>query len=125
MYKVNKWLVEFPGDNEEAAQMYLFKTFVEEVNKEPTIDETNALMVRKAYSMVQNSPFDVFDCVMISVLVTSRDGFNDLELDVDFSTQFAQFSSLDDIEKEDFITLCQFRMRVRLHLARLIIVLDR
>lgn len=47
--------------------------------------------------------FSLFDCILVSVLLTERDSFNDLEPDEEFSNQFLQMGSLVGEVFEDFV----------------------
>ena len=62
---------------------------------------------------------------MLSILVTERENFNHLELDEEFIHTFLQMNNFDPKEMDDFVYLCDARMKIRLKLSQLIIIVQR
>jgi hypothetical protein len=62
------------------------------------LDENNTLITRTAFAMAKDENdkpiFNLFDCIIFSVLFTDRDGFNDLETDAEFSTRIFEYHML-------------------------------
>ena len=90
------------------------------------LDESNILMLRYGFHTIKNEQneniFDLFELMIISFVISERDGFNQLETDNEFSKRFFHMS---EFEEEDFNMLVAEsvkRLEIRVHLASLILM---
>ena len=72
---------------------------MEEVLKNQHVEEANVLIMRTAFANAKDknkkAVFSLFDCILVSVLLTERDNFNDLEPDEEFSNKFLTMGTLE------------------------------
>ena len=92
------------------------------------LNETNVLMMRYGFHSAKNADdqpwFDLFDLLILTFILTERDGFYQLEVDREFSRQLFEIGEFDLPSEEDkmfsLIALCVRRLEIRVHLTSLI-----
>ena len=92
------------------------------------LEETNVLMMRYGFHAAKNANdqpwFDLFDLLILTFILTERDGFYQLEVDREFSRELFEIGEFDlpseDDKMFDLIASCIRRLEIRVHLTSLI-----
>lgn len=66
--------------------------------------------------------FDLFELMIISFVISERDGFNQLETDNEFSKRFLHMSEFDEEDFNLLVAESVKRLEIRVHLASLILM---
>ena len=125
--KVKVWFDHFDGNEEEAAASYITTNLTKamlagSVNNE--IKEENILMFRYCFHSAKNEAgehwFDLFDLMIISFILSERDGFYQLEVDYEFLKRFMTLGIMEEDDLFELIAECKYRLEIRVHLTSLI-----
>ena len=131
LYRLKAWFDNFTGNEEEAASGYLLAKMKESVlsaSANSELDEPNVLMFRYGLSTAVDSAdkpfFDLFDLLILTFIMTDRDGLYQLEVDRDFSQRMFEIGDFDLPNEDDrmFALIAESirRLEIRVHLASLI-----
>ena len=85
------WIDHFEGNEEEAASGFIMGKMTEAImaaSANAELDEPNVLMFRYGFHSAKNAAgepmFDLFDLLIITFVLSDRDGLYQLEVDRDF-----------------------------------------
>ena len=132
MYRLKTWFDAFEGNEEEAASGYLLTKMKESIlnaSANNALDEPNVLMFRYGLSTAVDSTgkpsFDLFDLIILTFIMSDRDGLYQLEVDRDFSQRLFEIGDFDLPNEDDrmFALIAESirRLEIRVHLASLIL----
>ena len=131
MYRLKAWFDHFEGNEEEAASGYLLSKMKEAIlsaSANSELDEPNVLMFRFGLATATDKAgkpyFDLFDLLILTFIMTDRDGLYQLEVDRDFSQKLFEIGDFDLPNEDDrmFALIAESirRLEIRVHLASLI-----
>lgn len=89
--KLQKWFDSFEGNDEEGAAAYVNKEIVNVMGRPANahLTEPNVLMMRYVFFTIKNEDgsklFDILELIILTMSISERDGFYQLEPDNDFT----------------------------------------
>ena len=126
--KLKQWFDAFEGNEEEAGVAYITKK-VAAVMDDPEnndVTEMNVLMFKYVFISAKgedDSPlFNLYELMIIYLSLTERDGFYQLETDVEFCQRIFGIGEYDQEQLDLMFAEVKHRLEIRVHLSSLIMM---